>query len=152
MFVSDSASKSTKHSKNTAEEVNIIMNYSTFPNISGREEVEKFCQITEILSGESVDFISLFCLWEYFQKDMEQDAVQETADVTMQHRKKPLEPSKKFSKVPKLTHDGKKRMTADHDGNLGTRTPKEDDSRKCLPAERSSSSLSQEQSMTSRAS
>lgn len=43
-------------------------------------------------------------------------------------------------------------MMADHDGNLGTRTPKEDDSRKCIQAEQSSSSLSQEQSMISRAS
>jgi hypothetical protein len=51
------------------------MNYSTFPNISGKEKIEKFSQITDILPGESVDFISLFCLWEYFQKDMEQDEV-----------------------------------------------------------------------------
>jgi hypothetical protein len=91
------------------------MKYSTFPNISGGEKVEKFSQITDILSGESVDFISLFYLLEYFQKDMEQDEVQENADVTMQHRNKPLEPSKKFSEVPKVTHDRKKRMTADHD-------------------------------------
>jgi hypothetical protein len=83
---------------------------------------------------------------------MEQDGVQETADITMQHRNKPLEPSRKFSEVRKVTHDRKKRMTADHDGNLGTRTPKEDDSRKCLQAEQSSSSLSQEQSVISRAS
>lgn len=41
---------------------------------------------------------------------------------------------------------------ADHDGNLGTRTPKEDDSRKSIQAERSSSSLSQEQSVISRTS
>jgi hypothetical protein len=33
------------------------MNYPTFLNTSGREKVEKFGQITEILSGESVDFI-----------------------------------------------------------------------------------------------
>jgi len=101
MSVSDSATKSTKHFKNTAEEVDTTMNYSTFPNTSGGEKVEKFSQITDILSGESVDFISLLCLWEYFQKDMEQDEVQENADVTMQHRNKPLEPSKKFSEVPK---------------------------------------------------
>lgn len=43
-------------------------------------------------------------------------------------------------------------MMADHDGNLGTRTPKEDDSRKSIQAERSSSSLSQEQSVISRTS
>jgi hypothetical protein len=66
---------------------------------------------------------------------MEQDEVQETADIAKQHRNKPLEPSKKLSEVPKVTHDRKKRMTADHDGNLGTRTPKEDESRKCLQAE-----------------
>jgi hypothetical protein len=70
----------------------------------------------------------------------------------MQHRNKPLEPSREFSEVPKVTPDQKKRrMTADHNRNLGTRTPKEDDSRKCLQPERSSSSLSQEQSMISRA-
>jgi len=85
------------------------MNYSTFPNSSGREKIEKFSQITDILPGESVDFISLFCLWEYFQKDMEQDEVQKNADITMQHRNKPLEPSKKFSEVPKVTHDRKKK-------------------------------------------
>jgi hypothetical protein len=83
---------------------------------------------------------------------MEQDGVQEIADVIMQHRNKPLEPSRKFSEVRKVTHDRKKRMTADHDGNLGTRIREEDDSRKCLQAEQSSSSLSQEQSMISRAS
>ena len=59
MFVSDSASKSTKHSKNTAEEVNITMNYSTFLNISGREKVEKFSQITEITSRESVSYFHI---------------------------------------------------------------------------------------------
>jgi len=40
---------------------------------------------------------------------MEQDGVQETADVTMQHRNKPLEPSREFSEFPKATHDKKKR-------------------------------------------
>jgi hypothetical protein len=40
-------------------------------------------------------------------------------------------------------------MKADHDRNLGTRTPKEDDSRKSLQAERYSRI---EQSMSSRAS
>lgn len=59
-------------------------------------------------------------MWEYFQKDMEQDEKQEIADVTMQHRNKPLEHSKTFSEVPKVTNDRKKRMTPDHDGNLGT--------------------------------
>jgi hypothetical protein len=39
---------------------------------------------------------------------MEQNEVQETADVTMQHRNKPLEPTKKFSEVPEVTHDRKK--------------------------------------------
>jgi len=51
---------------------------------------------------------------------MEQDEKQEIADVTMQHRNKPLEHSKTFSEVPKVTNDRKKRMTPDHDGNLGT--------------------------------
>jgi hypothetical protein len=125
------------------------MNYSTFPNISGREKVEKFSQLTEYLSGESEDFISLFCLWEYFQKEMEQDEVQETADVTIQNRNKLLEPSRKVSEVSKVTHDRKKVMVADHDRNLGTRTPKEDDSRKRLQAERYSRV---EQSMSGRAS
>jgi len=39
---------------------------------------------------------------------LKQDEVQETADITMQHRNKPLKPSKKFSEVPKVTHDPKK--------------------------------------------
>jgi len=43
-------------------------------------------------------------------------------------------------------------MTDDHDRKLGTRTPKENDSRKCLQVKQSSSNLSQEQSMISRAS
>lgn len=72
------------------------------------KKIEKFSQIIDILAGESVDFISLFCLWEYFQKYMEQDEVQENADITMQHRNKPMEPSKKFSEVPKVTHYSKK--------------------------------------------
>jgi hypothetical protein len=40
----------------------------------------------------------------------------------------------------------------DHDRKLGSRTPKEDDSRKCLQVKQASSSLSQEQSIISRAS
>jgi hypothetical protein len=40
---------------------------------------------------------------------MEQHEVQEAADVTMKHRNTPLEPSKMFSEVPKVTHDKKKK-------------------------------------------
>jgi hypothetical protein len=76
----------------------------------------------------------LFRLWEYFQKGMEQDEIQETADVTMQHGNNPLEPSRKFLEIHRLNHERKMRLAADHDRNLESRTPKEYDSRKCLQA------------------
>ena len=75
-----------------------------------------------------------FRLWEYFQKVMEEDEVQETADVKMQHGNNPLEPSRKFLEVHSVTHGRKIGLAADHDGNLESRTPKEYGSRKYLQA------------------
>jgi hypothetical protein len=82
---------------------------------------------------------------------LEQNKFQDTADVTMQLYNKPLAPSRKNLEVLRVSHDREEKMTADHDDNLESRTPKEDVSRKYLQAERYSSSLSQEQSMSSRA-
>jgi hypothetical protein len=38
---------------------------------------------------------------------MEQDEVQETADVKMQHGNNPLKPSRKFLEVHRVTHERK---------------------------------------------
>jgi len=68
--------------------------------------------------------MKLFRLWEYIQKGMEQDEVQETADVTIQHRNNPLKPSRKFLEVHRVNHERKMRLAAEHNGNLESRTPK----------------------------
>jgi hypothetical protein len=60
-----------------------------------------------------------------------------------------LTPSRKDSKVPTGTHNREEKMPADHDGNWGSRTPKEDVSRTFLRAKRCNSSLYQEQPMSS---
>jgi len=78
--------------------------------------------------------MKLFRLWECFQKGMEQDEVQETANVTMQLGNIPLETSINFLEVHRVTHERKIGVAADHDGNLEIRTPKDYDSRKCLQA------------------
>jgi hypothetical protein len=57
---------------------------------------------------------------------MEQDEVQETADVTILHGNSPLEPSRKILQVHRLTHERKMRLAAEHDGNLESRPPKDD--------------------------
>lgn len=93
----------------------------------------------------------MFCVWQYFQKEMEQNEFQDTADVGMQHQNKPLAPSRKdVSEIPKLTHDRRERMAPAHDGNLGNLTLKDYVSRKCLQAEEYTSSLPQEQCMSGR--
>jgi len=56
----------------------------------------------------------------------------------------------KDSEVPTVTYDTEERMAADYDGNLGSRTPKEEVSRKYLHVEGSSSSLNQEKSTSRR--
>lgn len=43
--------------------------------------------------------------------------LQDTTDDTMQYQNKPLTPSRKDSKVPRVTHDREEKMAADHDGN-----------------------------------
>jgi hypothetical protein len=53
--------------------------------------------------------MKLFRLWEYFQKGMEQNEIQETAAVTMQHGSNPLETSRKFLEVHRITHERKMR-------------------------------------------
>jgi len=47
-----------------------------------------------------------------------------------------------LAEVPTVTHDREERMAADYDGNLGSRTPKEEVNRKYLHVEKSSRSLS----------
>jgi hypothetical protein len=81
---------------------------------------------------------------------MEQDKFQGTADVTMQHQNESLARGRKDLEVPRVTHDREKEMALNHVGNLGSKTPKDDVSRKYLEAEISSSSVSQDKSMSSR--
>jgi hypothetical protein len=43
------------------------MDYTTFVNIAGKEKVEKFRRINDIISRESnEECFTLFRLWEYF--------------------------------------------------------------------------------------
>ena len=63
-----------------------------------------------------------------FQKGKEQDEVNETADITMQHGNNPVEPSRNFLEVHRVTHERKMGLAPDHDGNLESRTRKECDS------------------------
>jgi len=88
-------------------------------------------------------------VWWYLQKSIGHDQLQDTTDVVLQYRNKPLTPSRKGSKVPKVTHDREEKMAAYHDGNWGSRTPKEDVSRTYLQAKRCNSSLYQEKPMSS---
>jgi hypothetical protein len=82
---------------------------------------------------------------------MEQYDFPATTAVTMQHMNNPLAPNRNDLEAPTVTHDREERMAADQDGNLGSRTPEDDVSRKCLQAEGPSRSLSQEQSKNHRA-
>ena len=46
------------------------MDCATFVNIVGKEKVEKFRKMNDILSQENnEEFFTLFCLWEYFQEN-----------------------------------------------------------------------------------
>jgi hypothetical protein len=46
------------------------MYYATFVNIVGKEKVEKFRRMNDIISQENnEEFFTLFCLWEYFQEN-----------------------------------------------------------------------------------
>jgi len=44
------------------------MDYATFVNIVGKEKVERFRRMNDIISQENnEEFFHLFSLWEYFQ-------------------------------------------------------------------------------------
>jgi len=46
------------------------MDYATFVNIVGKEKVEKFRRMNDIISQENnEEFFTLFSLWEYFQEN-----------------------------------------------------------------------------------
>jgi len=46
------------------------MDYATFVNIVGKEKVEMFRKMNDIISQENnEEFFSLFLLWEYFQEN-----------------------------------------------------------------------------------
>ena len=45
------------------------MDYAIFVNIVGKDKVEKFRRMTDMISQENnEEFFTLFRLWEYFQK------------------------------------------------------------------------------------
>jgi hypothetical protein len=148
---SASASASTENSINTKDELGTTMNYSTFVKIIGKEIIEKFERIKDFLSGENEDFFTLFCMWECFQNGREQDTFSYSNDGKIQNENQSLTSNGNDLNIPTGTHDGGERITADHDVNLESGTPKVDN-RKSLPAEGSCSNLSGRQSMCSRAS
>jgi len=46
------------------------MDYATFVNIVGKEKVEKFRRMNDIITQENnEEFFTLFRLWEYFQEN-----------------------------------------------------------------------------------
>jgi hypothetical protein len=46
------------------------MDYTTFINIVGKEKVEKFRRMNDIISQENKEeFFTLFRLWDYFQEN-----------------------------------------------------------------------------------
>jgi len=46
------------------------MDYATFVNIVGKEKVEKYRRMNDIISqGNNEEFFTLFPLWEYFQEN-----------------------------------------------------------------------------------
>jgi hypothetical protein len=60
------------HNIKTEKEVHKTVNYFTF-NITGTQTVDKFRKIKEFAFGENKYFISLFLVWDFFQKVMEKD-------------------------------------------------------------------------------
>jgi hypothetical protein len=110
------------------------MNYTTFVKIIGKENIEKFKRIMDFLSGENEDFVSLFRMWEYFQNGKEQDTFSDSTDGKIQNTNQSLMSDGNDLDIPTGTHDGGESMTADHDVNLESGTPKVDN-RKSLPAE-----------------
>jgi hypothetical protein len=119
--------------------------------IIGKEKIEKFERMKDFLSGKNENFFRLFCMWEYFQNGREQDTFSDSTDGKIQNENKSLTSNGNDLDIPRGTHDGGERMTADHDVNLESSTPKVDN-RKILPAEKSCSDLSGRQSLCSRAS
>ena len=47
----------------------VSTDYATFVNIVGKEKVEKFGRMNDIISQENNEFFTLFRLWEYFKEN-----------------------------------------------------------------------------------
>jgi hypothetical protein len=90
-------------------------------------------------------------MWEYFQNGREQNTFSDSADDRIQNENQSLMSNGNDLDIPTETHNGGERITADHDVNLESGTPKIDN-RNSLPAEGSCSNLSDTQSVCSRAS
>jgi hypothetical protein len=143
-----SATKPTERSKNTEKEVDITINNFTFIKVTGgdrkrdSERIEKFRQI------EYVCLVKMWISYRFFLRASILRKVwnQMNSKILLQlHcniRTNLWYPAEKDLEVPRVTHDREEKMTADHDGNLGSRIPKEVVSRNYLQAERYSSSLS----------
>jgi hypothetical protein len=119
------------------------MNYSTSINITGTAKRQKFKVTKEFLSGENENFYSVFCVTALSER-YGTDELQDTIDVKMNKRKKTSGTCQKRFTSSCSNLRKRKIWLLDHDGNLESRTSKEED--RSLQAEGSSTNFSQEHS------